>query len=387
MEWAAGAAAAPAQAREDDAVPVPVRGIAGRGDDADEATDLARLILDVLDCQWSAVYLQDAASGLALAAAQGAVADRLPDARALVFLADPEIRPQGPQRLVCAPLRHDGVDVGLLVAGVGPGRSFTSRERQLLQGLARLAAAGVRRRALPPASATPPTGTEILATMSHELRTPLNAVVGYLDMLADDAASLTPEQRDILAAGRRSAIELQSLVSATLELARLDAGRARVQTADFPFDALLAEIAGEARPRSNAPVRLAWQVARGAVRLHTDRAKLKIVLKNLIGNALKFTEAGRVEVSARDEGDGLVVEVRDTGIGIPTDELPFIFERFRQGSRAGERGGGGVGLGLHIVQRLVDLLGGSVHVESEQGVGTAFTLRLPGTVCAGRHVA
>jgi signal transduction histidine kinase len=119
-----------------------------------------------------------------------------------------------------------------------------------------------------------------------------------------------------------------------------------------------------------------WRVEGGAS-LRTDRRKLKIIMKNLVGNAVKFTPEGSIHVRARCEDGTCVVEVRDTGIGIAEAALPSIFEMFQQADSSDRRSYGGVGLGLHIVRRLGDQLGASIDVESHVGRGSCFTLRLP----------
>jgi signal transduction histidine kinase len=123
-------------------------------------------------------------------------------------------------------------------------------------------------------------------------------------------------------------------------------------------------------------VELSWQVAPRTL-LRTDRRKLKTIVKNLVGNALKFSPGGRVAVAAALGAESCAITVRDTGIGIPAEHLPHVFEMFRQVDSTDRRAYGGVGLGLHIVQRLVTQLGGQIEVESRPGHGSTFTVRLP----------
>ena len=118
-------------------------------------------------------------------------------------------------------------------------------------------------------------------------------------------------------------------------------------------------------------------MAAGLLPLYTDPGKLKVVIKNLIGNATKFTEKGSITVNAYGCGSGIEIDVIDTGVGIPADELPIIFEPFRQLESAKTRRFGGTGLGLHIVKRLLELLGGRITVESEVGHGSTFRVWMP----------
>jgi signal transduction histidine kinase len=215
---------------------------------------------------------------------------------------------------------------------------------------------------------------EFVSTMSHELRTPLHIIAGYGDMLGD------PEFADrgrALEGIRRANAELLELVEATLDLNRLESGRDQPQVTAVELRGLWEELSTElaAVPRA-AGVRLEWHPA-AAVVLLTDRRKLKIILKNLIGNALKFTPRGRVEIDCRVESSECVLTVSDTGIGIAQEHLTSVFEPFRQVDGSDRRRYGGVGLGLHIVQRLCGQLGAQVAVTSEPGRGSTFTLRLP----------
>src|SRR5262249_62295746 len=197
---------------------------------------------------------------------------------------------------------------------------------------------------------------------------------------------LTSEQETAIERIQRSALELLDLVAATLDLGRLETGREEVHREIVDVAAVFAELAAELEPLRAADVRLTWRGADGLAVL-SDRVKVKTVLKNLVGNALKFTATGRVEVTARWETDQLALEVRDTGIGIRREDLRVIFDMYRQGDGSSTRRFGGVGLGVHIVKRLVALLGGTIVVTSAEGGGATLVFRPPTSAVAARASA
>jgi two-component system sensor histidine kinase EvgS len=217
--------------------------------------------------------------------------------------------------------------------------------------------------------------SEFVSTMSHELRTPLNVILGYTDILGDEL--VTDEQRALLGRVRQSSLELLEMIEATLNLNRLATGKDLPVIEPLPLVSLWDDLRTEydALPRTN-DVTLRWQDVGDTV-LQTDRRKLKMILKNLVGNALKFTPNGEIVIGCERDTDGVVITVRDTGIGIPAEHLPRIFEMFRQVDSSDRRSYGGAGLGLYIVRKLVEQLGGTICVESESGRGSIFRVQLP----------
>jgi signal transduction histidine kinase len=221
--------------------------------------------------------------------------------------------------------------------------------------------------------------SEFVATMSHELRTPLNVILGYTELLLDgEFGGTTPEQATTLRRIDRRAHELLELINSTLEANRLEAGRLDLALREIEVPAVIQALQADTHDLPENPnVSLRWDSVPALPRLHTDPAKLQIVLKNLIRNAMKFTEQGTVTVAAHGRDDGVEITVNDTGIGITPEVMPTIFEPFRQGDGSDTRQYGGVGLGLYIARRLTTLLGGTIGVESEVGKGSTFRLWLP----------
>jgi signal transduction histidine kinase len=221
--------------------------------------------------------------------------------------------------------------------------------------------------------------SEFLATMSHELRTPLNVIVGYTDMLIEEAGgNLPPPHVDILRRIDRNSRVLCELINMVLDLNRLEAGRLPVDVKDIHVPDVLAELTAELQglcDQSGLVCR--WLVAPDLPVLQTDAGKLKVILKNLVSNAVKFTKEGSVTLAVTARQGGIEFRVTDTGIGIPTEAYATIFEPFRQLDGSDTRRYSGSGLGLHIVQRLLDVLGGHITVESAVGHGSTFRVWLP----------
>jgi signal transduction histidine kinase len=218
--------------------------------------------------------------------------------------------------------------------------------------------------------------TEFVSTMSHELRTPLSVILGYTDVL-EETLKNDLEGRVVIDRIRVAGRELLELVQATLDLNRLESGQDPSRTEPVGIKELWDELATQydAMPRP-ATVSLRWEVV-GMPVASTDRRKLKIVVKNLVNNALKFTTEGEIHACVRVAADRCLVVIRDTGIGIPAEHLAAIFDMYHQLDVGDRRTHGGVGLGLYIVRRLVEQLGATLDVRSTVGRGTTFTISLP----------
>ena len=220
-----------------------------------------------------------------------------------------------------------------------------------------------------------------LASMSHEIRTPMNSVLGFSQLLLGDAG-LSPQQRERLEAIRRSGEHLLALINDVLEMSKIESGRTTVNPGDVELHMLLYDLESMFRVRTDRKG-LALRVRRGpGVPAHvvTDEAKLRQILFNLVGNAVKFTEKGSVEVRAEAApGPGaslrLVFEVEDTGPGIASEELSRLFRHFEQ-ARAGVAAGAGTGLGLAISRGFARLLGGDVTAVSREGEGSVFRVEV-----------
>ena len=230
--------------------------------------------------------------------------------------------------------------------------------------------------------------SRFLANMSHELRTPLNAVIGYSEMMLEDAtaAGRAEESADlekISSAGR----QLLALVNGVLDLAKIEAGRMDLSADRFELATLIDDVVDTARPliernRNTLAIERAGDVSI----VIADAAKLRQVLLNLLSNAAKFTENGRITLTAAAEQSGgqswLAVAVVDTGIGIAAESLTRLFTDFSQADAAIAGKYGGTGLGLALSQKLSRLMGGEITAQSVPGRGSCFTLRIPVTLVA-----
>ena len=297
-----------------------------------------------------------------------------------------------PRHTLYVPLVAASGAVGVLVVDAEPGDQFDELRVRTVATVSSQIALAIENATLirtlqgemERAEAASQAKSEFLANVSHEIRTPMNAILGYIELIEDPE---TPsEDRAMLIDGvRRSGTHLLSVIDNILDISQIEAGKVtlsveRVSPEDISLDVEML-FRGQAKEKS-----LQFEVKCDEnlpPAIHTDRARLRQILVNLVGNAIKFTESGFVQVTvemqrkeATEEGH-LHIAVSDSGIGMGDETQARIFEPFEQGDAAPTRRFGGTGLGLSIARRLVELLGGEITVQSQPGQGALFTVTVP----------
>jgi adenylate cyclase len=225
--------------------------------------------------------------------------------------------------------------------------------------------------------------SRFLANMSHELRTPLNAVIGITEMLMEDAED-SGDRRTVEPLERigRAGRHLLQLINEVLDLSKIEAGKLEMNYESLALASLVGDVVGEAEPlAAKNGNRLVVECPPDIGMVRSDPTRLRQIMLNLLSNACKFTEQGRVSLSVSRSGadgdDWISIRVVDTGIGMTREQLGRLFQEFSQADSSTTRKYGGTGLGLAITDRLCRMMGGSIEVESEPGVGTTFSVRLP----------
>ena len=366
-----------------------------------------RLSVDVLRCDWSSTFLWDERSGaFRLRANVGLPPDvrrtvellefgwdslpllaalRSEDLVEVTGLEDPSLVPSAlmlrwefSSSLTVRIRRGDEI-VGLLVHGyrerVG---AFSERQRRLAIGIARAVAVALENaRLIADLHAANRLKTEFVSTMSHELRSPLHVILGFAEMARDPAVG-PAERAECLRRIDAAGHDLLALIEETLAVGKLETARDTTRLEPVSLVRFWTEVGEVCRrlPRHPA-VRLEWADAVPDVSMVTDAKKLGLVIRNLVGNACKFTQQGRVRADLEATPERLVVRVADTGVGIRREDQDIIFEMFRQADGSDSRRYGGTGLGLYIVRRYVEQLGGSIALDSAPGRGSTFTVTLP----------
>lgn len=293
------------------------------------------------------------------------------------------LRRPGSARAVRADGSEFPVEVTMSEAVIARERFFTVVVRDISD---RIAAEEARERALHEAESAREAAEEanrtksaFMATMSHELRTPINAMLGYTELLRMGVPTEIPEEaQKHVERIRLSARHLLQLIEEMLTFARIEAGKEEVHLDDVHVDDIVNEVRAIIVPFA-ADKGLDFEVRVDDVpeTLHTDPRKLRQILLNLLGNAVKFTDSGEIELRVFGRGQNVVFKVRDTGIGISRSGLLRMYEPFWQADLSLHRKVEGTGLGLAIVERFISLLGGSVEVETEEGEGSVFTVTIP----------
>jgi CheY-like chemotaxis protein len=227
--------------------------------------------------------------------------------------------------------------------------------------------------------------------MSHELRTPLNAIIGFTRLVLKKAGATLPQQQhENLLKVEKSAGHLLTIINDILDIAKVEAGQLDLAPEQFVLGELIDEILAASTPLvGEKPVKLGKRLPADLPQLETDRGRIRQILVNLVANAVKFTSSGSVsvEVEYLESSDRVRITVVDTGIGIAAEDQGRVFEAFRQVDNSTTRKVGGTGLGLTIVKKLTELLGGGVSLHSQVGVGSRFAVEVPRLLAGGQGEA
>lgn len=308
---------------------------------------------------------------------------------------DIELCPRAVGSLKGTPLRSQllvpVLDEGALVATVNIGsrerRYFTEEHIALTQELARIVGAALRqvrfqqdlRQAHELAMIASRSKSAFLANISHEFRTPLNAIVGYTELLLEDTEDL--QSRSDLWQIQRSSRHLLSLISEVLDLAKIESGKIEMELSDLELGPLLRDVEAIVSPLvAGGENRWELDLPEALPQVRGDSMRLRQILFNLLGNAAKFTQGGVVSMRVRHDAGRIAISIADTGVGIPAEDLPSLFEAFSQAHNTRVRDFGGTGLGLSISRRYAQAMGGDITVESEVGSGSCFTVVLEAVV-------
>jgi GAF domain-containing protein len=315
----------------------------------------------------------------------------------LVHIADVKIDPEytlveaprlGDFRtILCVPMLREGVPIGVLTLTRSEVQPFTDKQIELVTTFADQAAIAIenvrlfdeiqdKSRQLEEASQHK---SQFLANMSHELRTPLNAILGYTELMADGAYGEPSEKMcGILRRLEANGKHLLGLINDVLDLSKIEAGQLVLELSDYCVQDIAQTVRSTLEPLA-ADKKLAFklELAPNLPPGHGDGRRLTQVLINLIGNAIKFTDAGEVAIKAEANNGSFFVSVRDTGPGISAADQARLFQEFQQADNAITRKKGGTGLGLAISKRIIEMHGGKIWVESQPGQGSTFTFTLP----------
>jgi len=219
--------------------------------------------------------------------------------------------------------------------------------------------------------------TEFLANVSHELRTPIFAIQGYVETLLDGAINDSKVNMRFLEKANQHTINLSNLLNDLIDISMIESGEMRMSFRYFNINEYISKIIQDFKIMADEKnIELVFHPARESLQLFGDKDKLKQVMTNLLTNAIKYTEKGKVEILVEEDNNYGIIIIRDTGIGIPEEDLNRIFERFFRVDKARSRSVGGTGLGLAIVKHIIEAHGSNVEVKSKLNEGSEFSFRL-----------